>query len=138
MSPSKPDSLARRAIVDEYGDLQTALAPWRQKQARLEELAKIIRSWYADADAQVGASESGERFEAGLSAKKLSTSINILGVFKALGKKKFLEVASVTLKALESALPAAVLATLTTKERTGSRDLLVSPKKVDEKEQKAA
>jgi hypothetical protein len=57
----------------------------------------------------------------------LQARVDIKGVWRALGRAKFLLVASVTQKALDEALPADVVATLVTKDRTGSRPLLVSP-----------
>jgi hypothetical protein len=58
--------------------------------------------------------------------KQLQTRIDIKSVWRALGRIKFLQVASVTQKALDANLQPDVIATLISKERTGSRPLLVS------------
>lgn len=135
---TKTEALARRAVVDEYGDLAAELAPFKAKQTRLDALAKIMRSWYADADAEQAHVVNGDRYQAILGAKGLQTFVHMAEAFTALGRKKFLAAATLTLKALEEHLPAATVATLTHQERTGSRSLIVQALSPDQAEADAA
>jgi hypothetical protein len=117
----------RSALVDEYGDLAAELAPFKHKQSRLDELAKIMRGWYAGEAAELPFTAAGERYQAVLGAKSVQSHIDITAAWRALGRKKFLLAASVTLKALEAFLQPEQLSALVTKERTGSRSLVVTP-----------
>ena len=116
----------RAAIVDEYGTLAAEVMPWKQKVTRVEELAKIIRSWHAEDDAEATFTVSGKRYQAALGVKQLCTRIDIKEAWRAMGRKQFLLAATLTLKALEAHLPADKVATLVSKERTGTRSLQVS------------
>jgi hypothetical protein len=135
---TKNEALTRRAVVDEYGKLAAELAPWKPKQSRLDELAKIIRDWYADADAETPHTLTGELYQATVTAKGMQTIIDMGAVWRALGRTKFIAAVSVTLKALEAVMPASTLATVTAKTRTGSRSLSVSPVPVPQAQEKAA
>jgi hypothetical protein len=117
----------RRAIVDEYGALAVELAPWKKKDARFDELAKIIRGWYVDSDGEKSFVEVGEQYQATLGVKQLATRIDVKGAWRAMGRAKFLQACSVTIKALEQFLEADQVQGLLTKERSGSRPLLTSP-----------
>jgi hypothetical protein len=123
---TKAETLARRSAVDEYGDLVAELAPFKGKQTRCDELAKTIRSWYVDSDAGTTYAADGDRFVATLGAKGNQTVIDIAAAYKALGAKKFKAAVTLTMKALEAALPAALVLLVTSKEQTGTRSLQVS------------
>ena len=41
-------AVQRKKIVDEFGSLDSELAPLKGKLRRHEELAKLVRSWHAD------------------------------------------------------------------------------------------
>ena len=126
MTKAETDKQLRSAIVDEYGALVSQIAPWKQNLTRVEELAKIIRGWYAEKNGEEFFVETGARYQATLGVKQLQTRIDVPGAWKALGRKLFLQVATVTQKALEANLPVDALSALLAKERTGSRPLLVS------------
>jgi methionine synthase I (cobalamin-dependent) len=117
----------RRELVDEFGALDAELSPLRGKQRRHEELAKLIRSWHSNAAPLATLTCSGAWFEVILGQAGNKTRItDMSSVYQAMGHDKFIEHASVTLKALEeSGLDSALIATLTTKERTGTRELIV-------------
>lgn len=123
---TKAETAARRSVVDEYGDLAVELGPIQSKLTRRDELAKTIRSWYVDENADIGFTADGDRFQATLGAKGNQTLIDIDAAYKALGAKKFRAAATLTLKALEAALPAALVLAVTSKERSGSRTLQVA------------
>ena len=124
----KAIELQRKKIVDEYGALDAELVPVRAKLRRSDELAKIIRSWHAETPEE-SVTSAGDRYKVVLSICGLQTRIvSMAGVYQALGHDRFLEHASVTLKALEqSGVDTAAIAALTTKERTGSRSLIAVP-----------
>lgn len=117
----------RSAIVDELGALDAELAPFKQKQSRRDELAKIVRGWYAAEHPDLGFVIRGKRFIATLSAKELESTVDMKGAFKALGRVKFLQICGLTLKALQDNLAASIVAGLVSKARTGSRKLIVQP-----------
>ena len=56
----------RKRVVDEYGMLDGGLV--RHKARRMDELGKIIRSWFADADPEAAVSSAGDEYEVFLSA----------------------------------------------------------------------
>ena len=114
----------RKRVVDEYGALDGELV--RHKARRMDELGKIIRSWHLDADPEAGVSSTGDKYEVFLSAAGMQTRIVDIGeVYRKLGAEVFLEIASVTLKALEAHANPVELALLTKKERTGYRTFVV-------------
>jgi hypothetical protein len=117
----------RRAIVDEFGQLDAELSPIKGKLRRQEELGKLIRSWHSEAEAEATVESVGDKYAVVLSARGMQTSIgDIREVYKALGHDGFLALATVTLKALETAgVDASAVASLTKKERTGHRTLIV-------------
>jgi hypothetical protein len=123
---TKAEIAARRSVVDEYGYLVALLGPFQSKLTRRDELAKTIRSWYADESADEGFIANGERFDATVGPKGNQTIIDIEAAYKALGPKKFRDAATLTLKALEAALPAALVLAVTSKKRTGTRTLQVA------------
>jgi hypothetical protein len=124
---TKTEVDARRAVVDEYAELLAALAPLKPKQARVDELAKAIRSWYDSADETVAHVALGDKYQVTAGAKGMQTVIDTAGAVQALGRKKLVLAVSFTLKALNEYLPEAIVAMLTTKEQTGSRSLTVQP-----------
>jgi hypothetical protein len=125
---TKAEGLARAVVVDEIGSLTKELAPFKSKIARREELAKVCRSWAADTDAAEPFSVDGERFTVLLSPKGNETALNMVSVWTALGRKKFIQAASISLTALKLLLPEATIASLSSKEQTGSRTLTVTEK----------
>jgi len=116
----------RKQIVDEFGALDQELAAVKAKLRRREELAKAIRSWHADADAESTHTSSGDEYEVILGAREMETHLAPMPeIFQALGKEKFLEACSMTVKGLQAAAEASVVLRLTRKEQTGSRSLVV-------------
>jgi hypothetical protein len=122
---TKEEAANRRIVVDEYADLVAETTPWKAKFTRRDDLAKIIRDWYVAEDANATHTAQGERFHVLLSPKGNETVINMRNVWNALGRKQFIEAVSVSLTRLKELLPAATVASFTTKEQTGSRTLTV-------------
>ena len=122
---TKTEAVSRRAVVDEYADLVAETTPWKAKFTRRDDLAKIIRDWYVNADANKAHLAEGDRFQVLLSPKGNETVIDMVKVWAALGRKKFIEAVTVSLTALKEVVPAATIAAMTTKNQTGSRSLTV-------------
>ncbi len=117
----------RKQIVDEFGRLDQELSPVKSKQRRFEELGKLIRSWHASAEPEAAVSSAGDRFKVVLGPRGMQTRLTDMAeVYRILGHAKYLEHTSITLKALEeSDVDSAVVASLTIKERTGTRSLVI-------------
>ena len=120
-------AVQRKRIVDEFGSLDSELAPLKGKLRRHEELAKLVRSWHADSKKSESVSSTGDSYEVVLSACGMLTRIpSMADVYQALGHARFLTHASVTIKALEqSGLDSAAIAALTEKEQAGYRSVVV-------------
>ena len=112
-------------MVDEYGRLEAELAPLKGKLKRLDELSKAIRACHENADAEKSVVSIGDEYEVVLGPRGMQTSItDMVQVYKAMGRDKFMAYASITLKALgEAGIDAVVIASLTKKSQTGSRSL---------------
>lgn len=125
---TKADPLA--ALVDEYGRLSGELAPIKPKLRRLDAVAKLLRASVPEkVKPEESATLAGIQYEAILGPREERTVIAAnAAVYKKLGKDGFLEVAGVTLKALEEHVHPLVVAELTHKERTGSRAIDVRAK----------
>lgn len=118
----------RKAVIDEYGQLDAELAPVKHRIRRFEELAKTIRGWHADTAPELTIIERGDRFHVVVGPKAETTLFAAAQqIYDLLGHDKFLAIAKVTLGGLESELTAEEVATLTHKERTGSRSLKPVP-----------
>ncbi len=120
MKPGPP----RRKLVDELGRLQEQIRSVAAKIKRVEEIKKEIREWAADWGAGDDYEIAGSRFVVDLSARQNERSIRSMQtVFDLLGPKKFVSVATITLKALETCTTDEERAELIEEHRTGTRTL---------------
>lgn len=127
---SKADpELARReqlaSDVDELGALDKELAPFAAKIKRVEALRKTVRAAFADSPADLPCVATGQKFVIELGPRGEETAIDYVKLWKLGGVKLMRQIATVTLKALEAAAPA-ILAAITSKERTGHRSLTIT------------
>lgn len=114
--------LARRAIVDEYGDLLVQLMPHKAAFARLEAVKKTIRAWFADSDAAETFVAHGDHYEATLGPKGNQTVIeDMQAVYEAMGHDVFIAACSMTIESLGK-----LAGSHTIVVQTGSRPLTVS------------
>lgn len=94
--PASPLAL----LVDEMGDLERELAPFKLKTARLEALRKSLRDSFR-MQAPSGTFEvAGTRFLALVGPCGAQRLVNVAALFKLVGLKRFLAMAAVSLKAL--------------------------------------
>lgn len=121
----------RAQQVDEFGELDRLVKAFAPKAKRHEELQKLIRSWYQahppeKPDVAEGVlydvlvAECGVERTLGLKAK--------LKIFSIVGKAAFVSLVNLTLKAATTAVGEPKVNELATKERTGSRKLVVVAK----------
>ena len=109
-------------LVDELGALEKEMAPHAQKLARIEQLRKALRAACtlpADQEWNV----EGERFNAVLGMRGNEQVISFAGLVKAIGAKAFAIFVKCTLKDLEANCAPAVVASVVSSARTGSRSL---------------
>lgn len=126
---SKEQQDATAALVDEYGQLEKELAPLKPKLNRLERLAKSFRQLAEEADAAIPVVFAGRDYEITLSARGPRTMVApMAAVYKKLGKDLFLQVAGVTISALEAHVHPEIVASLTHEEQTGPRKIDVRAK----------
>ena len=119
----KTDPVA--AIVDELGALETELAPFAAKIARIETLRKALRACYADAPADQEFTAEGAEFAYLVGEKALERHItSMAAVYKAVGRAQFLARCGFALKHIDEL----GLGHLVEKARTGSRSLKLTEK----------
>lgn len=122
-----PTPAERRRLVDEYGSLNLKLAPFRAELRRTDELASIIRSWYADLAPNLAYSAKGEKFVVVAGPKENQRKIlSMPNVFRLLGQKRFLDFCSLPIKVLEANASAAEMSKLIASQQTGPRALQVA------------
>jgi hypothetical protein len=117
----KPTLVVPASLCDEYGDLSILKDQFSPTQTRYnkcrDQLAKLVADYDPDAEFRV----EGDRFRVMISARGWERRADKEKVRKALGAQKFLEAASVTLKALETYLLKPDIEKLTFSEQTGPR-----------------
>jgi hypothetical protein len=112
------------AVIDEAGRLDAELAAVEPKRARLKLLKEIIAARAGNLQPEESPFYDGEEFSALVSAIENETAISDMeAVFRMLGKPKFLDLCSMTLKNLREHLTTAQFAIVTKKARTGSRSV---------------
>jgi hypothetical protein len=119
---------ARSAVVDEAGELEKKLAPYKGDIRRLEDLRKTIRSWYEGADPTKIFSAYGETYVATVGACGNETVIHDMSsIFEAAGRDKFLAACKLAIGKLPGLVNPALAAACTSQEQTGSRGLSIMP-----------
>lgn len=99
---SKATALA--IMVDEIGDLEKELNPLKPKTKRLNNLRTDLRLWYELKPAAESFSAEGTRYVAEVGECADENSVDIAALFRLIGPKRFLAIASVTLAAAKEAL----------------------------------
>ena|SRR5579875_3900161 len=125
MPVSAPKTSPLAAVVDEIGALELELAAVAAKQTRLKQLRERVRDAFAKVDAERDFEVQGEKYIATLGPKADERTVDTVLLAKAVGAKRFREIAGVTLKAVETAFPA-LLDSVVRYSRTGTRPLKIS------------
>jgi hypothetical protein len=113
------------SMIDELGDLETEVAPYKAKLKRADALRAAIRGRYAGAPPDAVFVVDGDRFRAVISAKGNESVVDNAALYKLAGPKLFVEIASVSLKAITDKCGAAMLGAVVSIEQSGSRSLVV-------------
>lgn len=112
----------RAAIIDEFGELQRRVDEFRPVAERCTALARTIASWYADEPAGESFVEEGRYYSVQISPRTIKrTVVNMPKLYALLGKAKFLELATVTLAAIDKHVAAPLHAKIIRAEMTGER-----------------
>jgi hypothetical protein len=113
---------SRAAIIDEYGELERAIAAFKPAAQRKAELEKEIASWYEDGPAEAEFTAEGRLYRVLVSPKALKRPIfDMSKLFNLLGKAKFLQVCSVPVGAIDREIPPEKHSAFLGEERTGRR-----------------
>lgn len=112
----------RAAIIDEYGELQRRVDEFRPVAERCAMLARTIASWYADEPPEESFVEEGRRYSVQISPRTVKrTIVNMAKLYALVGKAKFLEMATVTLSAVDKHVAAPLHSKFIRAEMTGER-----------------
>ena len=127
MAKQQAEQQRRAALVDELGDLERRLLPFKLAHKRRTEVLAEIQTWAAEQAGEVAVNYRGERFVANVSARERRRHPVLAKVFAAVGKLKFLAMCSVTLKAIEDTLPLDKREGLIVESLDGPRSVKVLP-----------
>lgn len=134
MSSPQPIDAERVAWIDEYGELSRQIAELKPAVDRHKQLGILIQMWCEAVPAAQPTLFEGQRYTLQISPRENQTKIiSIRKVYRALGVTKFLDLCSITLKALRENLPTEKYEKLVDTDRTGPRAI-----KAVAKAQKAA
>ncbi len=124
---SGPNFAALAVLVDELGELQKDLAPFIAKFARVVAIQKALREAFRNDAQDRSIVIAGQSWRAHLSACGNQSKISVRALYKAIGIRQLLSIASVTLTAAAATVSPEVLATCTETTQTGPRKLTVVP-----------
>jgi hypothetical protein len=127
MTKREQAAAALARMVDELGDLEGEIAPFKAKFARVEVLRSAIRSAYAKADPGRMYQASGERWVCLIGKAGNQSVVDKAELLKRVGPSKFADAANVSIKALEEHFPKEILGAVVSLEPTGPRIITVVP-----------
>jgi hypothetical protein len=119
---SRPEILLAQH-VDELGFLEAELVPIRAKLRRVEVLRELIRRHYEKKPAAASFETRGAHFFATLGACAWQSAIDTEALIKAVGLRRYSELARPTLKALEETLAPDILQKVVSYSYAGARPL---------------
>jgi len=116
------------ALIDEYCDLRERMKAWKPEvnpiAGRYAEVSALILAAYESHPAAAPIVAHGRRFDLPISARRIERKIHDLaGFFRRIGRDKFLEICSVTLKAVEKEVAADKLDLYVGTSQTGHRTI---------------
>jgi len=122
-----PTLIVPASLCDEFGDLSLLRDQFAPTQTRYNKCREAIAALVRDRDPEDEFKVEGERYRVMISARGFERRVDNALARKTLGAAKFIEVATVTLKALEDYLLKPDIEKLTITERTGHRTYLPVP-----------
>lgn len=117
----KPKLVVPASLCDEFGDLTKLKDEFAPTQSRYNKCREKLASIVANEDPESEYTVDGERYRVVISSRGLERRPDIEKVRKVLGAAKFLEAATVTLKALEAFMLKPDIEKICIIERTGPR-----------------
>jgi len=114
-------------MVDELGDLEQELEPYKPKFARIDQLRAAIRGVYARADPGRSYQPAGERWMVLLGKQGNLSLVDKPQLLKLVGAAKFADIATISLKALEEKCTPDVLGAVVSLEQIGPRMITIVP-----------
>ena len=124
----------QRKLIDEYGELDRRMQLRAFDTARYEQLKRAIKSWFDQAPPDADGTVEGDVYLLHLSARERERRVrDMRQIIELIGMDKMLELASVSIGALEDILGKARVAGLVTDTRSGSRRIKAIPKRATEK-----
>lgn len=123
----------RRAIIDEYDDLERWYLANKPKLDRRKELGGQIQSWYEKNAADLAIREEGTSCWLDVSARKrehpvASNAKAFAALRKTIGLDKLVDSITITLKLLRAHLSDEQVDLLAPEQQTGVRTITVAPK----------
>ena len=118
---------SRAQLVDEFGELDRQVTEFAPIARRHRSLQDEIRSWYSDTPRDQAATAEGHVYNVQVSPRSEERQFSLAAkvkIFAALKKQRFLELCSLTLKAVEMELGETYVDLNVSKDRTGSRKLI--------------
>lgn len=112
---------ALRALVDELGELENELGPYKAKFSRLEAVRAAVRAGFADSSL---ISADGAKWTVFLGPPKNVSVIDKVALFRAVGWRRFVELAGVTVKSLEG-IKSDIQAKVISLKPAGARSLTI-------------
>lgn len=120
-----------RKLLDEFGTLDAQIAKLQEFASRREKLRKQILEWVETLPPKQGIDLQGGQFCVAVSPRRPERVIQSMSkVFKALGEKQFVELASISAKELEKHLNAEAYARLLKEEPIGRRTVTATQRQV--------
>ncbi|MBM3744182.1 MAG: hypothetical protein FJW34_00120 [Acidobacteria bacterium] len=115
-------------LIDELGAIQQALAPLKALEKRAGAIRETIVGWMARRKPEATGTFEGKRWVAVVGPQQNQRTIkNLEKLFDRLGKKRFLDLCSVRLMALEDEIPLAERGEFIEEALRGPRKLELAP-----------
>jgi hypothetical protein len=115
------------SMIDELGDLEAEVQPMKARIARIDTLRAALRAEYSTKDSLTPYTANGERFTLNVGAAGNATVIDRERLHKLIGPKKFMQVVTVTVKAITDLCGAAIAGAVSSSQQTGTRSLSIVP-----------
>jgi hypothetical protein len=122
-TPKQTQEKTTAELVDELGRIEQQLDPHRVAMLQEDRLRAQIRERFEKSSATDLFEVHGTEYTALIGARSIVSVVNNSKAYKALGQKRFTEIAKLTLTALERTK--IDLAGIITREQTGARSLRI-------------
>jgi hypothetical protein len=114
-------------LVDELGALEAALQPFKSTISRIEAIRTALRAGFRDEPASSSHSITGAKYAAFIGACGTVSVVDTPALISHIGAKKYVEISTVSLKAIETCCGSDILGLVVSSRQAGPRPLVVSP-----------